>query len=112
MMSRGTLTEEGSMTDDMDAALAGALRKFYGEMLVARTMRTERTQEHWKDAAVKRAVERIKTLYRDGPPENTSPYQRVTRHLGLLNGEGVREPGTAPPELRVVGRDDVTATTL
>jgi hypothetical protein len=76
------------MTDDMDAALDKALRQFYSDMLVARTMRTEKSQQHWTESAVKRAVEKIKSLYRDGPPENTSPFQRVTRHLGLLNGAG------------------------
>ena len=71
---------------DLDAALAERLHRFDRDMLVARTMRTEKAQEHWTAAAVKRAVADIKSLCRDGAPP-------------VLEGDG---QGGSKPELRLV----------
>jgi hypothetical protein len=90
------------MNDDLEAALDGALAerldRFYGEILVAKTMRTPRMQEQWTNAAVQRAVADIKKLFREGAP----PRRFLARkgRLGLLPGEG--QGGPRSGELRLV----------
>jgi hypothetical protein len=97
------------MSDDLDDAIAERLRRFDGDMLVARTMRTPKEKEHWTDAAVQRAVQDIRKLFKDGRPAKSSPFKYRKRHLGLLvgavgdcgAGEGLPQEG-ARPALRLV----------
>jgi hypothetical protein len=93
------------MTDDLEAALDEALAerldRFYGDILVAKTMRTPKAVEQWTGAAVQRAVADIKRLCREGAPPRTSPFKKTRRGLGVMQGEGQGGSGSGG-ELRLV----------
>jgi hypothetical protein len=99
----------GDLEAALDEALAERLDRFYGDVVVARTMRTPKEFDRATAAAVQRAVQVIKRLFRDGPPERSSPFKRKRRGLGLLHGAvgdcgaGVGQGGpSTEPDLRLV----------